>query len=414
MLLRFSLYGLLNNQRYFEAFLFLALLERGLSFTQLGLLIAVRELSLNLFEVPSGVMADLVGRRRVVLSSTCSYVIAYALLADEERMGVLAIAMALVGFGDAFRSGTHKAIIFDWLTARGREHERVKIYGFTRSWSQIGSAIAVPVGVIAVLSSGGYALAFWLSIVPAALNVINVAGYPRSLEGPRQPDASLIEDARALLAVTRKALGRRPLRRLLGEATAMGGLNRATKDYLQPLLEHAALALPWLVAHPEGTRAALLVGAVYSGLFVLSATASRHAHRLVERLGDLERASRVLWSVVGGTYVCMLVGLVSSWEGLAILAFVALALLHNLFRPVLIGRFDEHTPAAVQATVLSVESQAVSLGAALLAPAFGLAIDLVRSHQGGTTLGLWPIAVVGSVVSMVVLVTGRRRQPPSP
>ena len=36
-----------------------------------------------------------------------------------------------------FRGGTHKAMILDWLRAQGRESERTRVYGFTRSWSKI-------------------------------------------------------------------------------------------------------------------------------------------------------------------------------------------------------------------------------------------------------------------------------------
>ena len=67
MLFRFSLYGFLKNQRYFEPFLVLALLEKGMSFFAIGGLIAFRELATNLFEIPSGSIADLLGRRRAML-----------------------------------------------------------------------------------------------------------------------------------------------------------------------------------------------------------------------------------------------------------------------------------------------------------------------------------------------------------
>ena len=61
MLFRFSLYGFLKNQTYFEPFLILAFREKGLSFFQIGLLIGFREVCVNLFEVPSGAVADLYG-----------------------------------------------------------------------------------------------------------------------------------------------------------------------------------------------------------------------------------------------------------------------------------------------------------------------------------------------------------------
>ena len=55
---RFSLYGFLKNQTYYEPFLILALREKGLSFFAIGLLIGFRELCVNLFEVPSGAVAS--------------------------------------------------------------------------------------------------------------------------------------------------------------------------------------------------------------------------------------------------------------------------------------------------------------------------------------------------------------------
>ena len=64
MLFRFSLYGFLKNQRYFEPFFLLLLLDKGLSFFTVGLLIAFRDVAINVLEIPSGAIADLAGRRR--------------------------------------------------------------------------------------------------------------------------------------------------------------------------------------------------------------------------------------------------------------------------------------------------------------------------------------------------------------
>ncbi len=74
MLARFCLYGFVKNQKYFEPFLFLAFLEKGLSFTQIGLLIGFREICINLLEVPSGAVADVLGRRRAMIFSHLAYI----------------------------------------------------------------------------------------------------------------------------------------------------------------------------------------------------------------------------------------------------------------------------------------------------------------------------------------------------
>lgn len=410
MLGRFCLYGLLKNQRYFEAFLVLAFVERGLSFTQIGLLVALRELTTNVLEVPSGVMADLFGRRRTMVASFGAYVVAYVVLGLARPLWAIALGMLLIGVGDAFRSGTHKAMIFDWLAAQGREAERVAIYGRTRSWSQVGSALAVPIAAAVVIGRGQYADVFWLSAIPAALNLVNLATYPRALEGPRRADATVRESARALWAAARTLWrpegGGRALQGLLLEAAAFSGLYRAVKDYLQPLVAGVALATPWLLRFDEAARAAVMIGVVYAGLFVLGSLASRHAHRLVERAGGLPAGARWIRGAVAATFGMMLGGLATGLDAVGIAAFVLLGLLHNLFRPVLVARFDEHAPDRLGATVLSVESQASSLGAVLCAPVLGLVVDAVSTSSEVT---LWPVAAVGLGLSLLVVAVGGRR-----
>jgi hypothetical protein len=61
MLWRFCLYGFLKNQKYYEPFLVLFFLEKGLSYTLIGALLGFREICINLMEFPSGALADLYG-----------------------------------------------------------------------------------------------------------------------------------------------------------------------------------------------------------------------------------------------------------------------------------------------------------------------------------------------------------------
>ena len=67
MIFRFSLYGFLKNQQYFEPFILLAFLQMGLTFTLIGVLIGLREFLRNVAEIPSGAIADILGRRKSLL-----------------------------------------------------------------------------------------------------------------------------------------------------------------------------------------------------------------------------------------------------------------------------------------------------------------------------------------------------------
>ena len=140
MLRRFCLYGFIKNQKYFEPFLYLALLDK-LSFAGVGMLIGFREFCVIVMEAPSGAVADMLGRRRSMIISHVCYIAAFVTFALSTEAWRLFGAMFLFSIGEAFRTGTHKAMIFAWLTRENRGGEKIKIYGQTRGWSGLHSAV---------------------------------------------------------------------------------------------------------------------------------------------------------------------------------------------------------------------------------------------------------------------------------
>jgi MFS family permease len=328
---RFALYGFLKNQRYFDAFLILAFLEKGLDFFQIGLLVAARELTVNVCELPSGAIADVYGRRRSMVLSFLAYIASFAVFGFAARLDVLVGAMVLFGVGEAFRSGTHKAMIFTWLRREGREGERVRVYGYTRSWSKIGSALSVVIAAVIVLATDRYAGVFLLSIVPYVANVVNLATYPRELDLDAERRAGGVMGH--LRSAVRDAVGRRPLRRLLLEAMGFDGVFTATKDYLQPVLEAAAVATITAAALgglSDTRRTAILVAPVYAALFLLAGAASRQAHRIPEAAGGEDRAAHVLWIALAVVFAAIGGAAYLDLVAVMIVAFVALHVVHNL------------------------------------------------------------------------------------
>ena len=79
MIRRFSLYGFLKNQQYYDPFIVLAFRQMGLSFFMIGLLIGFRAAATNMLEIPSGAVADLWGRRRAMILSFCAYIVSFAI-----------------------------------------------------------------------------------------------------------------------------------------------------------------------------------------------------------------------------------------------------------------------------------------------------------------------------------------------
>lgn len=398
MLTRFSLYGFLKNQKYYEPFIILALRDKGLSFLTIGLLIGFRQVWVYIMEVPSGLIADTFGRRRSMIASFVAYIISFIIFATSNTLWTLFAAMFFFAIGEAFRTGTHKAMIFDWLDTEGRTDEKTQVYGYTRSWSQIGSAASVIIATAAVLITENYTAVFWLSILPYMVNIVNFLSYPKWLDRSIETKISPGDLWRRLVSTITDSLKNKALRRTILESMTYKGNATLTKDYLQPLLNQMALALPVLIAWSFERRSAILVGSVFFLLHLVSSVASRKSHHIANLAGGVERASTMLWAV---NVLLFSVSVIAFWRHSDIVAvgcFVMIIILQNVWRPILMSRIDNVSAADMGATILSMDSQAGSFYVMIFAPLLGLAVDKA---------GLWPVGAFGGIMALLMLLKTR-------
>ena len=409
MLFRFSLYGFLKNQKYYEPFIILALLDVPLSFLQIGVLVGFREICINLFEVPSGAVADVWGRRRSMVLSFVAYIISFVIFGGARSYALFFAAMLFFAVGEAFRTGTHKAIIFDWLARQDRLNERTRVYGFTRSWSKLGSAVSVLIAAALVYVSGSYRCIFYFTIPIYVAGIINFLGYPPDPSGD-EARGSVFTRTKDLLLKSFKSvtLGHR-LRGLLGEAMLFDGSFKVIKDYLQPLLKAAAIALPLHLALTDSKRTAVLIGVVFFVLHLFSSFASRNSHKLVERAGSEDRAALWLWGGVFVGYGCLALALWRGWIAAAITVFVGIYILQNYWRPAFQSRIAAHADNDSLATVLSIEGQSRALAAMIIAPVLGYMIDRAGPSSAQAP-ALWTVGALGAVLALAGLLVCRVAQ----
>jgi MFS family permease len=391
---KFCAYGFLKNLRFFEPFLYLFFLEKGLTYLQIGTLITVREVLRNVLEIPTGVLADMLGRRRTMISAFLFYLISFVIFYLTSSYGLFVVAMLFYSAGDAFRSGTHKAMIFEYLRLQGWESMKVDYYGHTRSWSQMGSALSSLLAAGIVFWSGDYAGAFLFSTVPYVLDLLLLASYPRELDGQvkRGSRKQLWRSFREILDEIVRAFRNPETRRVLTNLALFSGTFRAVKDYYQPVLATLAAALALHISGAGGKQVtALLIGVIYFFLYLATSFSSRHAGAFTRRRESMPAVlNRTL---VAGMALITAAGLFfllpGRWQWSVILPFTAVYMLENIRRPVGVAYVSSVFPPGILATVLSTESQVRSLFAAAIAPAAGWLID-----KTGVGCGLAIIAAV--------------------
>lgn len=402
---KFCAYGFFKNLRFFEPFLLLFFLSKGLTFLEIGTLYAIQEITINIFEIPTGVLADSMGRRRTMISAFVFYIISFLIFYFSTSYLMFVAAILFYAYGDAFRTGTHKAMIFEYLKIKGWHDQKVHYYGHTRSWSQMGSAVSAALAAMIVFITRDYQMVFLFSVIPYMVDLILMTTYPKMLDGQRRTLKAgnvaahfrhTISDF--LVSIRRKAI----LQAILTQAVYTG-YYKAVRDYVQPVIKTFALSLPVLLWLDDKQRASIMVGVVFTVIYFLTSFTARRAGRFAERFQTLSRPLNITMLV--GLVAGFVSGLLYHWGWLAgaVVFYMAIYLVENLRKPIGISIVAERLDKDILATALSAESQAETLFAALLAPIIGFVAD-----QWGIGVALMVVSA-GLVVLMPLFSAGKGR-----
>lgn len=390
MFYQFSAYGFLKNLRFFDPFIILIFRSYGLSYLQIGFLYSIRDVATNILEIPTGLLADSFGRKKAMIGAFASYIVSFVILYFFKQFWVLALAMVLFASGEAFRSGTHKALILEYLKINSISDLKVAYYGMTRSASQMGSAFNALIAAGLVFYTGNYRIMFLAAALPYALDLVNLASYPAELDGKIFPGSkkAVGDRVKETLAVFWGVFrNEKQLRSLLNSAS-YSGVFKISKDYLQPVLAAWVLSATIFPGLEATRREAVIIGLVYFAIYLMTSFASRRAYTISNRFSSLIKAVNITY--LAGIGLLLAAGILTylELETLAVLCFLGMFLINNIRRPINVGVISDRISSRVMASGLSAESQLTTIFTALFAPVLGYLVDRFGLGNGLSMLGM--------------------------
>ena len=117
------------------------LAARGFSLWEIGLAESVFHIVSLLCEVPSGMAADLLGRKKALVSGGVLAVTSNLLMAFAPNLFAICFAMALNALYNTLFSGTFTALVYDSLKTADREDEYLQISANSSQISMLASAL---------------------------------------------------------------------------------------------------------------------------------------------------------------------------------------------------------------------------------------------------------------------------------
>ena len=149
---QFVLFRVLFNSRFYYPVLAILFLDLGLTATEYTLLNFAWALVIVFAEVPSGALADRVGRRPLVVAAAVCMVAEMLVLGSAPRNGGLVLFLfclvnrILSGLAEALASGADEALAYDALADEGRAAEWPRVLARVMHWQALGMVIAMLVG----------------------------------------------------------------------------------------------------------------------------------------------------------------------------------------------------------------------------------------------------------------------------
>ena len=182
----------------------LLLLARGLTLVQISLIESIVIGSIFLLEVPTGILADRIGRKWSIFCSTFLLMCAEFIFIFARDFAWYVVIAALTGAGFAFASGAVEALLYDSLPETDREPAMKRALGRVNSFSQIAFVIAPIIGglIIGDASAENFIPAIALTVVALLIGLV----FCLSLREPPLAAADAAEAKASSLALFRDGL----------------------------------------------------------------------------------------------------------------------------------------------------------------------------------------------------------------
>ena len=389
----FVAFRVVFNARFYYPVFTVLFLDFGLSLEQFALLNAVWALTIVLAEVPSGALADLLGRKRLLVTTSLLMIAEMSLLAfvplgnPSWVFAAFLVNRVLSGLAEAMASGADEALAYDTLVAHGRAAEWPRVLEMQMRAQNVGYIFAMTLGA-AVYDPGLINRVLgWLGVAGTVTQQLSMR-YPIYLTlffgvlalaatlRMRDPQALHGHLARSSEAVTFWEVGRLTLRAggwILRTPLALAIILVAmTFDHTLRMIVTLTSQYYRLIHLPEASFGLLGSAVAVLGLFV-----PRLARRMVERFSPGGNAALLAVAMLATLFALGL--FVPCWGALPMMAVFIGLMLTSFFTS---HYLNEITASHQRATVLSFKGLAFNAAYGFIGLAFAALIHRSRLSQG--------------------------------
>ncbi|MFB4168302.1 MFS transporter [Virgibacillus sp. JSM 102003] len=381
--IRFIYIYIFVAQLFFDRALWVIYLnDKGLSMSEIGIVEALMHLSVVLLEIPTGIIADVYGRKVSLFIGNILSVGYGTFMLVGDSLSLFGLALMTLGTSMTFQSGAEEALIYDTLKEKNKEKQYTRVFGNMMALALLSLSFAKLAGgwmaeINWELVYGGIIITHLLALIPIAM----------LHEPEREKNTSSHTGIK---------------QQWLGQLKAGIKIWRTNQSAHIPIIFFIMIGTSIVILTFYGqeyfTRlgySSMTIGIIFTVEGLLGVLMAKLAYRLESKwsFGNITTYGYLL-------YLVFFLLFIVSPDWAIVMSFLILSQLVTLYEPIFSNFIQGGLESSVRATFFSMISVVESFSIMLLFPLFGLMIDIIGFRNG--FLGLF-------VMLGVLYIAGVRR-----
>ena len=371
----------------------LVLCSHGASLSTVPVFLGIFAVTVMVLEVPSGVFADLKGRKNTFLMSHIFIWISFFTIFRGNSPLFLALGNVFLGMGRAFGSGSMEALEIDWYIEKNGESHLPEINSLLAKLDNFGLAAGALLGGYLGYVEPDYSLNLtFLLLAEAVLILMAIFFVKEKGIKSKKPKQNLLNGFSEMVKNIRRS---RILCVICGMAAVLGFLLAAVETYWQPSIK---LYLP--------ENLTWLLGIVNCSAYLGGSIGNTAGMRILSKMGNTLSSKKKLYAAfrVLLCLVPVLMVFCRTWYIFA-LVYALIYMVSGMAGLIENTLLHEAADSSFRASMMSLYSLLVrggSIGTSLLC---GVLL------QGGNLNLVWifvPLAALGATVLMILFVIPRK------
>jgi len=382
---------------------------KGLSLWQIGIVEGIFHLTSFLFEVPTGALADLLGRKKVIIAGRICSALSSILCLFGQNMWYFAFAFAISAIGFNLNSGSEEALVYDSMKQTGQENRYLRVNSRLNVIIEIAQGTATVIG--GIIAEYSFPMCYIISALIAIIALVPAALFT---EPDLKHEGFLGEGSLGEGSLEEGSLGEGSL-----EVGSYVISLKEEKNMTKVIRDHFKISFEIIRIDPKLRKILLyypMVFTFYTIVFfygqeyfslqglskiaisiimllagVMSCIGAFSSEKFLSVFGN--RAKYLASALIGIGII-----LVSRYNLIvSIIAFAIMSYANAVLYPIQSQSINELIPSKQRATIISVDSMIFSMMMIVLFPLCGLIADFIDLHFVFIALGTLQLLIMSVI-----------------